>query len=261
MIRATVGILAGVGGGFDADYQAVLDYATTQGYTLPSASQQALQNQLVVDLKDAGVWSKLDTFAVFATDGNEDFALIDWIRLSQYSAVNSPTFTTDIGFTGDGASAYMNTNFNLANDSVNYQQDSASKFGWINGTPPDNDPFDGVSDFSFYNSVNIRNLSVFQWRMNTSSNSNTVASNLGSDYLLHYYRDGASSSGFYMDTTLTASNTTASASLANATQIIMAGQSSWGFSSLTISAYGMGDDLTAENTDLYNALNNYLTSL
>ena len=59
---------------YDSDYQAVLDYATTQGYTLPSSGQQTLQNQLVADLKDAGVWSKLDTFAVFATDGNEDFA-------------------------------------------------------------------------------------------------------------------------------------------------------------------------------------------
>jgi hypothetical protein len=47
----------GGGGGFDADYQAVLDYATTQGYTLPSAGQQTLQNQLVVDLKDGGIWS------------------------------------------------------------------------------------------------------------------------------------------------------------------------------------------------------------
>jgi hypothetical protein len=54
---------------FDADYQAVLDYATTQGYTLPSAGQQTLQNQLVVDLKAGGIWSKLDTFGVFATDG------------------------------------------------------------------------------------------------------------------------------------------------------------------------------------------------
>jgi hypothetical protein len=31
---------SGGGGGFDADYQAVLNYATTQGYTLPSAGQQ-----------------------------------------------------------------------------------------------------------------------------------------------------------------------------------------------------------------------------
>jgi hypothetical protein len=54
---------------FDADYQAVLNYATTQGYTLPSAGQQTLQNQLVVDLKAGGIWAKLDTFGVFATDG------------------------------------------------------------------------------------------------------------------------------------------------------------------------------------------------
>ena len=101
--------------GMDADYQAILDYATTQGYTLPSASQQALQNQLVVDLKDAGIWSKLDTFAVFATDGDSDFALIDWKRLSQYTAFNSPTFTTDFGFNGDGASSYIDTNFDLSN--------------------------------------------------------------------------------------------------------------------------------------------------
>ena len=29
---------------FDTDYQAVLNYATSQGYTLPSASQQIKQN-------------------------------------------------------------------------------------------------------------------------------------------------------------------------------------------------------------------------
>lgn len=103
------------GGGFDADYQAILDYATTQGYTLPSAGQQVKQNQLMLDLKAAGVWSKLDTFAVFATDGNSDFALIDWIRLTDYTAVNSPTFTTDFGFNGDGTSSYIDTNFDLSN--------------------------------------------------------------------------------------------------------------------------------------------------
>ena len=75
---------------FDATYQAILDYATAQGYTLPSDSQKLLQNQLVVDLKASGVWLKLDTFANFATDGSSNFALIDWKRLTQYTAVNSP---------------------------------------------------------------------------------------------------------------------------------------------------------------------------
>lgn len=112
------------GGGFDADYQAVLNYATTQGYTLPSAGQQTLQNQLLLDLKNAGIWSKLDTFAVFATDGDSDFALIDWIRLSDYTGINSPTFTTNQGFTGNGTSSYINTNFQPING-ANYAQNSA----------------------------------------------------------------------------------------------------------------------------------------
>jgi hypothetical protein len=112
MIRATIGIFSQGGVPIDADYQAILDYATTQGYTLPSSSQQTLQNQLVIDLKDAGVWSNLDTFAVFATDGDEDFALIDWIRLIQYAAFNSPTFTTNEGFKGDGSSTYLDSGYN-----------------------------------------------------------------------------------------------------------------------------------------------------
>lgn len=130
MIRATVGILAGVGGGFDADYQAVLDYATTQTYTLPSESQQALQNQLVVDLKSAGVWSKLDTFYVFATDGDSDFASINWKDPNSFeiTEVNSPTFTTNLGYSSDGVSAHLNTNFNLSTDGTNYNQDNLGLF-------------------------------------------------------------------------------------------------------------------------------------
>jgi hypothetical protein len=111
--------LAG-GGGFDADYQAVLDYAATQGYTLPSAAQQTLQNTLVEDLKTAGVWSKLDTFAIFATDGDSDFALIDWKRLTDYTAVNSPTFTINVGFNTNGTSSYINANYNPSTSAVNY---------------------------------------------------------------------------------------------------------------------------------------------
>jgi hypothetical protein len=111
---------------FDADYQAVLDYGTTQGYTLPSASQQLLQNQLVVDLKDGGIWSKLDTFVVFPTDGDEDFALIDWIRLTQYTAVNNVDFTPNQGFDLGGASSYINTNYTPSTQGVNYTSSDAS---------------------------------------------------------------------------------------------------------------------------------------
>jgi hypothetical protein len=108
---------------FDADYQAVLDYGTTQGYTLPSAGQQLLQNQLIVDLKDDGVWNDLDLFYVFATDGDSDFATINWKDPDNFECieVNSPTFTSNQGFASNGTSSYLNTDYNVLSESTNFE--------------------------------------------------------------------------------------------------------------------------------------------
>jgi hypothetical protein len=119
--------LSGGGSGFDSDYQAVLDFATSEGYTLPSENQQILQNQLVLDLKSNGIWSDLDAFGVFATDGDSDFALIDWVRLITMTANSSPTFATNAGFTGNGTSSFIDTLFSVS-DGTNYQL-SDSSFG------------------------------------------------------------------------------------------------------------------------------------
>jgi len=115
----------GGGGGFDVSYQAVLNYATAQGYTLPSAGQQVLQNQLVLDLKANGFWNRYDSFGIFAQDGDINFGLIDWRRLVTMTAVNSPTFTPNIGIKGDGSTAYINTNFIPSVDGVNYTLNDA----------------------------------------------------------------------------------------------------------------------------------------
>jgi hypothetical protein len=111
---------------FDPDYQAILNYAVTNNFALPSYKQQVLQNQLVLDLKAAGVWTELDTLAVFANDGGSQFARIDWKRLSLYSLVNNPSFSQNIGFTGNDSNAYIDTNWNPATSGVKYTQNNAS---------------------------------------------------------------------------------------------------------------------------------------
>jgi hypothetical protein len=115
------------GSDFDSDYQAVLDFATSEGYTLPSENQQVIQNQLLKDLKSNGIWSNLDAFGVLATDGDSDFALIDWVRLITTTTNSSPTFATNAGFTGNGTSSYIDTLFSVS-DGTNYQL-SNSSFG------------------------------------------------------------------------------------------------------------------------------------
>ena len=116
--------------GIDADYQAILDRGTSLGYTLPSPSQQVLQETLIADLKTAGVWDKLDLFYVFATDGDGDYATLNWKTPAsfQLTKTNSPTFTTNEGFAQSGT-AYLDSGYDLSTDGTNYTQDDAGMFG------------------------------------------------------------------------------------------------------------------------------------
>jgi hypothetical protein len=78
MIFTPFAFMASQEAGVDPDYQAILDYATTQGYTLPSEGQQTLQNTLVTSLKSSGIWSELDFLYIMATDGDSNYARINW---------------------------------------------------------------------------------------------------------------------------------------------------------------------------------------
>ena len=116
------------GGGLDSDYQAVLDYATSQGWDLPSTEQQTYQSTLLRTLKNIGVWDKLDRFFLHTTD-SRNFARIDWVNPSSSPvAVNGDIggtlgFTDNEGFHTDGVS-YLNYRYNPTNDAVNVSQNS-----------------------------------------------------------------------------------------------------------------------------------------
>lgn len=238
---------------FDADYVAILNYATTQGYTLPSASQRIKQNKLLVDLKSAGIWSKLDTFAVFATDGNSDFALIDWKRLSQYTAVNSPTFTTNEGFTGNGTSSYIDTNFTPSTNGVNYTLNNACRFVWVSGTSTDT----SIDGNSFQNNNFMRKVNAITLRFNSTTSMNASVDNTPDGYKL-YNRTSSTNTELFVGLTQY-SRTQTSSSLPSQSQFIL--RNSTGYSTYLASLYGMGASLVSENTDFYNAVNTYITSL
>jgi hypothetical protein len=261
MILATHGIIGSSIGGFDADYQAILDYATTQSYTLPSASQQIKQNQLLVDLKSAGIWSKLDTFAVFATDGSSNFALIDWKRLSQYTAVNSPTFTNNQGFQGNGTSSYINTNFNLFSNSVNYAvNDSSIGVYKKSGTSSGDKCLIGVLQTGptlgthFNSSDNIRN------------NSSTGASSLiwGNGLCSLVRNSNLSYNSYNAGSKIPNSIVVSSAGLPNSNVFILARSvnNSLSFpSDEQVSISYIGGDITSEYSDFVDALDNYIASI
>lgn len=82
-------------------------------FTTPPTNARAAQiDTLVGGLKTAGVWSKLDAFYVTAA-AEAQAARQNWIA-DQFnlSALNSPAFTIDRGYAGDGAASYLETSFN-----------------------------------------------------------------------------------------------------------------------------------------------------
>lgn len=240
---------------FDLDYQAILDYAITQGYTLPSESQQLLQNQLIVDLKNSGVWDKLDTFSVFATDGDSDFALIDWKRLTQYTAVNSPTFTANQGFTTNGTSSTILSNFNPSVGGFNYTLNDASY---------------GVYKFSGSGNRGVRSVGLVRSSINfTSTGGGNVGVNTSTLYnwtnvftinnnFKSIHRTSSSLTSAYENGIFTESNTLSSLSLPTDFEI---GRDPFVFSSWECSIFYAGASMLTEIADFNTAINNYMSSL
>jgi len=99
---------------FDADYQAVLDAVTANGDSLPTSTQQATDNQLLIDYKATGGWVKDDAFFKFKGvgfgTGLIGYRLMDWKRLIKATAYGSLTWS-DTGAKGNGTNAYIDTKY------------------------------------------------------------------------------------------------------------------------------------------------------
>ena len=95
------------GGGFDPDAQAFFDRVTTAGGTLTTTEQNAT-NQLVLDMKSAGIWSSMK--AIYPMVGASAAACAQNLKSSSFTGTFSSGWTfASTGVTGNGTSAYMNT--------------------------------------------------------------------------------------------------------------------------------------------------------
>jgi len=247
-------------GGFDADYQAVLTHATSLGYALPSSSQQAKQNKLLVDLKSAGVWNKLDVFYCFANDGGDNFATLNWKSPStrQITKVSTPNFITNQGYQGTGVS-YLSTNFNPTIGTNNYVQDNASRniYLYAEGVSADV----GLDGTTSTTSNGIRRASAANQRINQRTSSLSSAVDFTATKEMKSIHRTSSTNVECFNGTTQASRTATSAALANSVQFVLRGPNSTTFGTHTISMYSMGSNLVSENTAYTTAFETYLNSL
>jgi hypothetical protein len=223
-------ISSGGGPVYDSDYQAILDRGTTLGYTLPSLSQRALQNTLLAALKTSGDWANLQVLYITATDGSSDFATLNWKAptLHQLTKINTPVFTTNIGFSSGASSlGYLSMNWVPSTSGGVYTQNSAS-FGVYN--------FTALADFAATGAgigaisgtsnilINDGPAANVAGRIN-SSNVNTsfgaIATFL-SRTLYSMFRTGAAALSTFRNATLGNNGTTASTALVSVTPFILA---------------------------------------
>jgi hypothetical protein len=95
------------GGGFDPDAQAFFDRVTTAGGTL-SETEKSATNQLVLDMKSAGIWSSMK--AIYPMVGASAAACAQNLKSSSFTGTFNGGWTfASTGALPNGTSGYMNT--------------------------------------------------------------------------------------------------------------------------------------------------------
>lgn len=200
---------------------------------------------MVVGMKADGSWAKLDRLWVYAT-GTAAAAAVDLVARSSHSLVNSPTFTTKVGYTGDGASMSINSNFNCST-ATNYAQNDA--FAGVYVQTGDTNTvfrsFIGSSSGGANDGPALgRNVGTIFWDMNHSTSTPdafTFASQIG------FYgaeRTASNAQGLYYNSTTTvATDANVSGAIGNRASFVLANNQSGSannFSNATISAVALG---------------------
>lgn len=260
-----LGSLGDAGSGYnfvpDSAYKAVLDRAITLGYTLPSQYCRFIQNRMLLALKAAGIWDKLDAFWVPANDGSSNFATLNWKSpsTSQMTLVNSPQWITREGFKGNGSTSYVNTNFTSTTQGVNYVLDNACRFTWVTTIPTIGTAFEGgtatpasVGNIMAYSTTAVKKIN------STNDLSSGFSTTTGAG-LKSIHRTSSINvtlaNGSVSDT-----RTATSTALSGSPFVVGRGASSL-YSNTTVGIYGVGASLVSELTSLNSTLTAYMNDL
>jgi hypothetical protein len=179
MILASNGILASSiasGPTYDADAQAFFDRVTTAGGTLSTTEKNAT-NQLVLDMKSAGIWSSMQ--AIYPMVGASAEACAQNLKSSSFTGSFSTGWTfASTGVTPNGV-AYMDTNFR---PSINNIANSAHISFYSRTNITTQSVSMGCYSGSDYNQLAISFAGTTYWNINNGGGSvaiNSLTNSLG----------------------------------------------------------------------------------
>jgi len=254
--------LSGLGsvGGMGAQAVAGYDTASMALFarfsTPPTAARKALINNLVVALKAAGVWSKMDALYLTAAADNQA-AQRNWVAdaFNLTEAVAAPIFTADRGYQGNGSTQWIDTGFNPTTAvGPKFTQNSAHQGLWSRtsllcaaGVSYDA----GNANSRIGRRGNVADGLAANAAVWANFSANAVTANSYPGYSV-WSRSSAALFETYGAGVDTGGGTTASAALTNANfNICRANSSNWGTNQ--IAAFHFGSNLTAAEVLAFNA--------
>ena len=260
MIRATIGILAGSAGGFDADAQAFFDRVDTAGGTLSTTEQDAV-NTLVVQMKADGIWSKMK--AIYPMVGASAAACAQNLKSSSFTGSFSSGWTfASTGVTPNGTSAYMDTGF-APNGNLSQNDAHASLYSRTNNVGTTSVDLGcgytgSNADFylSAYYSAAYRAISNINGSGFGQGSSNTTS--LG---LFLSQRTTSTNTNIYQNNNLIKTHSQTSTTPTSVT-VNLGRNTTSEYSDRELSFVSLGDSFTTdERTDLYDAVQAFQTTL
>lgn len=256
------------GSSVTSEYQAVLDRATALGYTHPSASVKTAQNQLISDLKDAGIWTNLDVFYVFANDVAGNFWKLNWVTPASFACTEPAGAVTksSAGIQGNGTTTYADLNFTPSTQATKL---SAANGGfsacYLHTVPTTGTYLHGarnVGGTNPYLHMVYAGGSSFQYRTLDDIQGTTYAGGTPDGSFLYADATPAGYSLWKNGTSVQSAAVAAGLGLpTNSLRVCAASGNSGGFGNGVISVYATGLILTGMELSFYNAWNTYKTAI
>lgn len=261
LVRELTRQLVGRRSGYDPDATALFVRFTTPA----NDTRKAAINALILALKAAGVWTKLDVLHVYAAH-DAQAARQNWIgNFANATAVGGPTFTTDRGYAGNGSSSYLNLNFNPGDGGTyKFLRDVAAYGVWNRTASPSGGSFGFARNGSSEGNAPLMSVG-FRPRVNQSANGVTLSTAGVVGHFVGRRNSSTETEGFENGSSVGTNSAVASTAIPNETwaldALIQAG-SPVSYSDHQMSAFHAGERLTNQNiTDLRAALLTYMQAV
>lgn len=114
----------------EPETKAVLDFAESNNYTPPSSIRRF--DNFIKDLKSNNLFTKFDTFYLFAGDAEANFKMINIVQPAKHFATQHGGLEwSKEGVKGNGTNAYIDTNYNATTDGVKFKLNDAHFGGYV----------------------------------------------------------------------------------------------------------------------------------